>query len=375
MKHQLLPFTALIFFAALLLRYPAESAAAAKDGLAVCYTLIIPSLFPFFVLSSLIISLTPSAIAARLFAPLMRPIFALSGPCIMPLLLGLIGGYPVGLRTTAQIYEIKGCTPNEAKRLAVFCNNCGPAFLLNVAGIGVFGSQEAGLLLLATHWLAAMLVGLLSRRLQGQGEKSFSYTQFESKGNHTPSLSSIFPDCVRDSFSATLNVCAFVTLFSVLIRLVTCTGALPIAAAALSQLLSCSPQLCQSAIIGFFELSTGISSLAPLYADPLALPLAAFILGWGSLSVHCQSLPFLNRCPDAKAPYFIGKLLQGTIAAGLAACLAPLLPEAGGAFQQAALWYSPATTLVQREILALFFLAGLFWLAEKKTGKPRPPGV
>ena len=262
MKHRLFPLVALISFAALLLRYPRESAAAARDGLMTCYTLIIPSLFPFFVFSSLFIALNLTAICAPLFAHLMRPLFSLAGICSTPLILGLTGGYPVGIRAAAQMYEAHHCTKNEALRLTSFCNNCGPGFLLSVAGI-----------------------------------------------------------------------------------------------------------------VGFFEISTGISSLAPLYADPLALPLAAFILGWGSLSVHCQSLPFLNRCPGAKVPYFTEKLLQGAIAAGLSAFLLPLLPEPLGTWQQVALWQAPSAALLRREIFALFCLAGIFWLLKKKTGKPRPPGV
>jgi len=363
----------LLAFGALLLVYPQESAEAARDGLRICFDLIIPSLFPFFVLSSLLVSLGFASLLGRCLKRWMWPLFRLNAPCATALVLGALGGYPVGARITAQLYEARLCSRADALRLSAFSNNCGPAFLFSVAGWGIFSSKTIGFLLLGTHLAAALLIGILFRFYPLSEESLPDLPPLSSKKSFT----TVFPDCVKDSFSSTLNVCAFVILFSVILRLSACSGLLPWMATQLSLLSPASfpPALCQSLIAGIFELSIAIYSLADLSSLPAALPLAAFILGWGGFSVHCQALPFLNRCVDSFRPYFLGKFLQGVVAAILTALLAPLLlPATTPAMLplEGIFFYSPALQLLHQEFLALWLLSGVYFLLSQKKGLVKP---
>ena len=144
-----------------LMLYPQPSMEAAKSGLALCYNVIIPSLFPFFVLASLVVELGMSRCLGRLFQPVMAPLFRVNGACAAAVALGFIGGYPVGARTAIALYESGQRSRTEAERLLAFCNNSGPAFILGVVGTGVFGSGAAGLLLYLAHVAASLLVGVL----------------------------------------------------------------------------------------------------------------------------------------------------------------------------------------------------------------------
>ncbi len=377
MGKTLRPLGLILAFGALLLTFPAQAAAAAREGLVICFQLIIPALFPFFVLSSLLVSLGFAALLGRVFQGVMRPLFGLSGPCATALFLGAIGGYPVGIRSAAQLYQEGFCSRGDVLRLSAFCNNCGPAFLLSVAGVGVFGSQGAGFLLLGTHLAASLLVGVLFRffPLAQEGQREGKPTK---PPPDAPGFTAAFPGCVRDSFLSCLNVCAFVVLFTVLLRLLIHCGLLPKLSAIFSGLLPevFTPGLCQSFLAGFLELSTGVYSLSESASSPLALPLAAFILGWGGLSVHCQSLPFLQGCVSSLKPYFCGKLAQGVLAGLLTwalATLLPAVPQAAPLTAAAGFFSSPMGALLGQEILALWILAGLFLLfTKKKTGKSPP---
>ena len=79
-----------------LMLYPQPSMEAAKSGLALCYNVIIPSLFPFFVLSSLVVELGLAGYLGRLLEGLMRPLFHVSGACASAFALGFIGGSQAG---------------------------------------------------------------------------------------------------------------------------------------------------------------------------------------------------------------------------------------------------------------------------------------
>ena len=360
----------LFLLGVLLFLYPDESAQGAREGVTLCLDLLIPSLFPFFVLSSLLISTGLAGLCAWPLEGLMRPLCGVGGAGATAFSLGLIGGYPVGARTIAQLVERRECTREEANRLALFCNNCGPAFFVGAAGVGVFGAKEAGFLLLGANFAAALLLGLGMRWMRGpSGRKG-------SAGGSKPVLSPLaaeFPDCVRGAFSSTLGVCAYVILFSVLAALADCSGVLPFCADTLSGLLpgEHAQALCRSFFIGLMELSTGAASLGEAAGSPVALPLAAFILGWGGLSVHCQSLPFWRAAGVRAGPYLRAKLAQGILSAALTALALRWFPLSLPVMAPRLTMVSPC--LLGRELLALWGAAGVYFflLHPKKSGKDK----
>ncbi|MBQ9460228.1 MAG: sporulation protein, partial [Oscillospiraceae bacterium] len=113
----LLLFLLLALFAASLLLFPVEAADAARQGLALCLQSVLPSLFPFFVLSSLLVSCGAGDACARAFGPAMRPLFGMGGSGALALAMGLAGGYPVGARTAAELYRDGALSRSEAERL------------------------------------------------------------------------------------------------------------------------------------------------------------------------------------------------------------------------------------------------------------------
>ena len=77
-----------------LLQHPELAAAEARAGIMLCLQTVVPSLFPFFAASSLLLQLGGIGRAQQLFAPFMLPLFHLPGSTAAPLLAGLCGGYP-----------------------------------------------------------------------------------------------------------------------------------------------------------------------------------------------------------------------------------------------------------------------------------------
>ena len=87
---------------AALVMFPNESIGAARDGLTLCVNVIIPSLFPFFVLSTLVVETGVTKHLGELLEPVMRPLFNVGGSCAAAFALGFIGGYPVGQTAIVQ---------------------------------------------------------------------------------------------------------------------------------------------------------------------------------------------------------------------------------------------------------------------------------
>lgn len=321
-RDALVGFALLVATAGLVLA-PDQAIAGAKDGLTLCFNVIVPSLFPFFVLSSLVVDLGLAAYLGRAMERLMRPLFRVSGSCAAAIALGFIGGYPVGARTALQLYQQGLCSKTEAERLLAFCNNSGPAFILGVVGAGVFGDSRVGLLLYLTHALASLLVGLLFR-LYGRSTSSQSSAP-RAKPIQAVTVPTAFTGAVSRSMQNTLNICAFVVFFAVVLQLLSTYGAFT-ALARLLSLAGFQPEWARRLVAGLLELSSGVSSLRGSTHLAGRVSMAAFMLGWAGLSVHCQVLSFLVDSGLSAKTYLAGKLCHGLIAAALTYCLARLLP-------------------------------------------------
>ena len=298
MRRRILPTLGLLGVMALLLLCSADAAQAVRDALALCAQSVIPALFPFFVVSSLFIDLGCAAVLGRSLAPIMRRLFGVSGAGGTAFLLGIIGGYPVGGRTAGELYRSGQCEREECERLLAFCNNAGPSFILGIAGLGCFGSVRVGAWLYLIHVGAAVMVGLLFRstsRQMGRPEKT-----------ETPRWADALIEAVRGGAMSMVNICAFVVFFLVILRLFSrFTG------------------IQHGAILGIVEMTNGILRLAN---DRRGFIWAAGLLGWGGLSVHCQTAAVLSGSGLSLKRYFIGKALQAVISMAAAWPVSLLLP-------------------------------------------------
>lgn len=309
-----------------LVAWPKESMDAARTGLQLCYNVIIPSLFPFFVLSSLVVDLGLAGYIGRALEKMMRPLFNVPGSCASALVLGFIGGYPVGARTAISLYEKGMCSKTETERLLAFCNNSGPAFILGVVGAGIFSDSRVGVLLYLAHAAASVCIGVLFRfyKKHDSGKCGGGQLSFE-----TQRISAAFTGSVKNSFLSTLNICAFVVFFTVVIRMLTISGVLPAMARGVSWLLSplgFTEQWGQRLLTGVLEISSGVWSLTGAGALSGRLSMAAFMLGWAGISVHCQVLSFMGGSGLSVRTYLIGKMIHGGLSALFVRLLTQVLP-------------------------------------------------
>lgn len=272
--------------------------AAAAEALSLCAGSVIPALFPFLVVSSLLLSLGLGELLSPMLAGLMEPLFRVDGVGSSALLLGLVGGYPIGAKTAADLYRGGRLSRPEAERLLAFCNNSNPVFLISVLGVGVFGSVRAGVWLWLIHLLSALLTGLLFRNHGGPARRQAGGTA----AFQAVSLPAAFVAAVRESLSGMLSVCAFVTFFYVLARPLASLGG-----------------WLGPVLVGLTELF----SLTPLLRpDRFGFILASAMAGWGGLSVLCQTAAVLEGSGLRLQSCAAGKAVQGLLAGLLAALLA-----------------------------------------------------
>ena len=302
---------------------PSEAIESARYALSLCAELIIPSLLPFFAASALLIRLGAPQELGRLLAPLARRLWGVSGAGASAFLAGICGGYPLGAQTVAELYRAGQISREEAERLLRFCNNSGPSFLIGVIGAGLFSSRSAGLLLYGVHILAAILTGALFRR-RAAPCSSLRPVQ-------CPGIADALVASVRQATSAVLSVCGFVVCFCVLSGLLDALGLWDAAAALLSRAALIPAPDARSLLIGLTELSSGIGALRGLPPTAGRFVLAAFLCGWGGLSVHLQTMAVLAETDLDGRAHLAGRFFSAILSALLAAAVLrffPILPAA-----------------------------------------------
>ena len=269
----------------LLLAFPRQTSAYALEGVELCFRSVIPSLYPFFVLTALFQErAVPQRMGTRL-SPVFRRCFRLSGAGGSILLLGLVSGYPVGAAAVSALYRSRGCGKEEAQRLLVIANNCGPAFLLGILGGKVFGRTGPAFCLLAIHVAVTLWLALLLGAYPGPPPS-------EADGSADPApMSAAFSSAVLRAGNALLTVSAYVILFSVPVRFL--------------------PEV--PLLRGFLELTSGLTAMKGF--SPANAAVAAFLLGWGGLSVCAQVLRHAQEAGLPAAPYLAGRFLHGLVSA------------------------------------------------------------
>lgn len=161
-KQLILPFILILFTSGLII-FSSSNLSAAKNGLVLWANSVVPSLFPFFVATELLSYTNFTYYLGKILNKFMKPIFNIRGEGAFALIMGIISGYPTGAKIAANFRKNNICSKEECERLLSFTNNSGPLFIIGTVGISMFGNSTIGFLLLITHLLASLTVGILFR--------------------------------------------------------------------------------------------------------------------------------------------------------------------------------------------------------------------
>jgi hypothetical protein len=218
--------------------------------------------------------------------PLLRPIARL---CRIPagtesiLLLGLIGGYPVGAAGITQGYQAGTLSKRDSERMLSFCNNAGPAFIFGLLS-PVLGSVRLCWALWLIHILSAVLVGIL----------------MPGSSRDTATVHNVQPLTVAQAMQIGIKnmatVCGWVILFRVIIGFMT------------HWFLWLLSPLLQAVICGIFELTNGCLTIIHMEDLSLRFLCASAFLSFGGICVSMQTASVTGGLSLRK--YYIGKVLQ-----------------------------------------------------------------
>lgn len=323
-------------------------------GLMLSGQVLIPSLFVFLCISEFIIRSGVSAMLGRLLSPVCRFLFYLPGACAPGILMSYLGGYPVGARSAAVLYERGEISREDARRMLLFTVNAGPAFVVFAVGDVLLGSRVLGILLLTSHLLPSLLMGILTG-LYGRLKSPRRQPESRKAEPVSPAdLAESFVSAVSAAGGVMLSICAFVVFFSALSGVL---SALPL-----------SPAITET-LPPFLEITSGLG-WAVESGSPVFLAAA---ISFGGLCVQFQVMTAAGEVFPNALWFFCARVVHALSSAGIMALLLRIFPVAAPVFsnRQTVRMALPAVSVPASAALLIMCLIFLWDCAELRREREK----
>ncbi len=254
---------------------------------------IIPAVFPFFVLSDLLLSSFGNTCSRM--RTVFSKIFNISKTAFPTFIIGNLCGFPLGVKGAAKLYSDGMITKDECERLAGFVNNPSLAFVVSGVGLGMLGSLKYGIILYLFLIFSSVLTGILFRpkELKTMNRKE----NIEQSFNLNLSI--------KNAIYSSISVSAYIIFFSMLLSLASVIINNDVVLALFSSIMEVGN-------------ATKLLSSIPAFSPAITFSLIAFALGFSGLSVFMQGSSFLPS-EVSRTKILLMKVIQGILSGAFAA--------------------------------------------------------
>lgn len=299
-----------LFFLFLLLLYPDICLQGAKNGLILWFENVLPTLFPFMVLSLFMVKTGVSTRISKACPSLLQRLLGIPKAGIYPVIIGMLSGMPVGAKTVATLYEQGYLSPSESEYLLCLCNNISPVFLLSFIGNYCLGLGSSRYVLLIILYVSAFFSARILKPLWKKASPHAVPTSREPVSScqiptHIPWIAALNA-AIMESLQTLAFVGGYIILFSLLGNVA----------------LSFSSNRITGIATLLLEITTGSSFLrtSAIYSPAQKIILLGAFSSFGGLSSIAQTSSVVTASGLSIIRYSIGKFVQAFIA-GILCCL------------------------------------------------------
>lgn len=314
-KHSFLTAILALSLGVMLLFKSAELSEGIRYGLSLCSYSVIPSLFPFMVLSVFICKSS----AAEFFAVLLRPIIKIlriPSASAGALLASLIGGYPTAAKCINDLVLEGLLDRKTASKMLCYCVNAGPPFLISAVGIAVFGNIKTGFLLFAAQIVSSFAIAVFIAFFSDKTDKKQLPRRI-----YKPNFVCLVESVISAAESC-FNMCAFIVLSAGVLELLQSGN--------IFSALSASP-LAKALLCGFCEVTAGTVAAGEIKGS-LGIMIAGAIASFSGVSVILQVAAATEKSNVSLAPFIVSRFFHAGITAVIIGFFLSLSPKTAAAF-------------------------------------------
>lgn len=293
-----------------------------KNGIDLCANTLIPSLFPFMMLASFIVTSDIFEKPNPILSKITEKLFYLPGYTYPTIIMSFIGGYPVGAKMVKTLYEKSKINDEQLNRMMCFCTNSGPAFTISLLGETILKNKAIGLIIFLVQITAGITVGIVCGIKAKYSGKIF----YISKNNNCSKKINIQESLVESVYStceSLMQMCAIIVLFTTIIHLLNSLNIFELIASNLLKVSNINPNL-KMISISALEITYGCAYTASHF---IPCSVTAFAIGYGGFCTHLQITSILKKTEFKYTKFFLFRLINALFSATIIYLISYLWPE------------------------------------------------
>lgn len=262
-----------------------------RNALNTFFTILFPSIFPFFLISDLLIEYNFVYTLNKLFHRLTKKLFHSSNSSSFIIIMSMLSGFPSGSKYIKNLYDKNLLSLDEANYLITFTHFANPLFVLTVTRNIV--NKEMTIYILISMYLSNIIIGIITRPKKIINDRKLQI-------NNSPSFTNALTSSIKDSFNLLLIILGNTCFFFLVTRLI-------------DYYLSLN-NFYQAIINGFFDITKGINSIDILNINNTfkSILIISFIC-FGGLNIHLQVKSIIADTKIKYDNFLLGRICQVAI--------------------------------------------------------------
>ena len=256
-------------------------------------TKLFPSIFPFFVLASLLLELGIATKISNKLNPIFKRLFHVEGNSSFIILVSIISGFPSGSKYVVESYKNKTIDKATANYLLTFTHFANPLFILGTCGL-ILNSLSLAYKILIIQIISNLILGIILRPKEIISSKKINNYQNKS-------FLEVLPKAINDAIKLLLFMLGSITFFMFFSKLLT-------------SFLSLNTFF-ETIITGILDMTSGISLVPSIDTTNYIRGLLVLtFITFGSFSVHLQVLNNIKEEDLEYKYFFFGRIIETSIA-------------------------------------------------------------
>ena len=256
-------------------------------------TKLFPSIFPFFVLASLLLELGIATKISNKLNPIFKRLFHVEGNSSFITLVSIISGFPSGSKYVVESYKNKTIDKTTANYLLTFTHFANPLFILGTCGL-ILNSLSLAYKILIIQIISNLILGIILRPKEIISSKKINNYQNKS-------FLEALPKAINNAIKLLLFMLGSITFFMFFSKLLT-------------SFLSLNPFF-ETIITGILDMTSGISLVPSIDTTNYIRGLLVLtFITFGSFSVHLQVLNNIKEEDLEYKYFFFGRIIETSIA-------------------------------------------------------------
>lgn len=280
-----------------LLFFPQQSKQLASNGLILWFQNMIPSLFPFMILSQMILSVDDSMQLLKPLRPVTKLLFRQDRTSDYVVLIGFLCGFPLGAYMAFELYHKKKISNRQLSYLLAFCNNLGPVYLCSC--VLPHYTPKLHIPILIGMYGIPLVYGMILRCTSYKTSYTYPTRLTCAQRDETTNMSLLdaFEAGTNRAIESIIKLGAYMVIFNALLLF--------------PSILLHNLPIAKAATFCLFEINSGMQQVIELN-PPLSVIFLPF-LHIGGLSCLVQTISLKKEAPFHIGSYLLHKSIQAVL--------------------------------------------------------------